>query len=162
MIITRIFISPEHVYAGHYGGPAGTAPMLEVGRAQLLAGRGLAGDRYYDRDVGHKGQATFFAEETWLKLRTKLAQFDRGPEVFRRNFLVRDADLLSLIDAEFEIQGIRFRGSEYCKPCFWMDQAFAPGTLAALTAWSAGGLRARVLTDGWVEAEAALPTVRAS
>jgi hypothetical protein len=39
-----------------------------------------------------------------------------------------------------------------------MEQAFAPGTLALLTEWKAGGLRASVLSDGWLavgQAEAA-------
>jgi len=153
MIVARIFLCPEHVYVGHHGQPPGTAAMVEADRVRLIAGRGIAGDRYSDREPGHKGQVSFFAEETWLRLREKLAGFDREPAVFRRNLLVRGADLLSLIDAEFEIQGVRFRGSEYCKPCFWMDQAFAPGTLDALSAWSAGGLRARVLSDGWLESE---------
>ena len=43
---------------------------------------------------------------------------------------------------------VTFEGAEYCKPCFWMDQAFAPGTLRWLQEWNAGGLRARVLQGG--------------
>ena len=152
MVITRLFICPEHVYVGHFGGPAGTAPMVEVDRVQAVSGRGLVGDRYFDRPVNHKGQVTFFAEETWLQLCRKLAAPDRGPGVFRRNVLVSGANLNSLVAAEFEVQGVRFQGSEYCKPCHWMDEAFAPGTLAALSAWTAGGLRARILSDGWLTA----------
>jgi MOSC domain-containing protein YiiM len=152
MVVTRLFLSSEHVYVGHFGKPAGTVPMVEVDRAQAVAERGLVGDRYFERSAGHKGQVTFFAEETWLRLREKFAKPDLGPEVFRRNLLVGGADLNSLIGVEFELQGVRFQGTEYCKPCFWMDQAVAPGTLAALSAWTAGGLRARVLTDGWLTA----------
>ncbi len=126
--------------------------MVEVDRVQAVSGRGLVGDRYFDRPSGHKGQVTFFAEETWLRLCEKFAKPDLGPEVFRRNVLVSGADLNSLIAMEFEVQGVRFAGSEYCKPCFWMDQAVAPGTLTALSDWTAGGLRARILTDGWLTA----------
>jgi hypothetical protein len=38
-----------------------------------------------------------------------------------------------------------------------MEQAFSPGALALLSEWKAGGLRAAVLSDGWLsvgEAEA--------
>ena len=153
MIVRRLFISSEHSFVGRFGQEARSAPMVEVDRIELVAGRGVAGDRYVQRDFGHKGQVTFFAEETWRRLQERLARTDRGPEVFRRNVLVRDADLLALIGQDFEVQGVRFHGAEHCKPCLWMDQAFAPGALAALAAWSAGGLRALVLTDGWLRAQ---------
>lgn len=157
MHIVRIYHSPEHVYLGHHGRPAGTEPMAEVPKAWLVAGRGVEGDRYYKRD-GAKGQVTFFEEETWLRLCRELGRNDRQPDVFRRNVIVRGTDLNALIGVEFDIQGVQFRGVEYCKPCYWMEQAFAPGTLALLTEWKAGGLRASVLSDGWLavgEAEAA-------
>ena len=155
MIVTHLFISPEHVYVGHFGQPSGKAPMTEVDKIQLVAGRGIVGDRYSAREEGHKGQATFFSEEAWLRLREELGGEDRGPGAFRRNVVVSGADLNALIGAEFEVQGVRFKGSEYCKPCFWMDEAFAPGTLKALSDWNAGGLRTRVLSDGWLTAQKA-------
>jgi MOSC domain-containing protein YiiM len=153
MRVARLFLSPEHVYVGHYGGPSGRTPMTEVDRVQAVAGRGLVGDRYFAREQGHKGQVTLFAEETWLRLCREFARSDRGPEVFRRNILVGGADLNALVGVRFEIQGVALEGSEYCKPCFWMDEAFAPGAFDALVDWKAGGLRARILSDGWIAAE---------
>jgi len=38
--------------------------MVEVDRVEDVSGRGLVGDRYFDRPPDHKGQVTFFAEET--------------------------------------------------------------------------------------------------
>jgi MOSC domain-containing protein YiiM len=154
MEIVRLYHCPEHVYSGHFGVPAGTAPMVDAPRIRLIAGRGVEGDRYSRRD-GARGQVTFFAEETWLRLRGELCVADRQPDVFRRNIIVRGADLNALIGRDFEVQGVRFRGVEHCKPCFWMEQAFAPGTLALLDKWKAGGLRASVLSDGWVAVGAA-------
>ena len=148
MEIVQLCLSPAHIYAGHFGRPAGTTPMRICAQLQIDAGRGIAGDRYHAAPDGHPGQVTFFAEETWLRLRQSLGRLDAGPEVFRRNVIVRGAELNALIGEEFALQGVHFRGAAYCKPCFWMDQAFAPGTLAALTAWKAGGLRARALTGG--------------
>jgi MOSC domain-containing protein YiiM len=149
MEIVRLYHSPEHIYSGHFGMPAGTVPMTEGPRIRLIAGRGVEGDRYSRLD-GSKGQVTFFAEETWKRLCGELGVGDRQPDVFRRNIIVRGADLNALIGRDFEVQGVRFHGVEHCKPCFWMEQAFAPGTLALLDEWKAGGLRARVLSDGWV------------
>jgi MOSC domain-containing protein YiiM len=155
MIVVRVFICPEHIYAGHFGGPAGLAPMAEVDRARVVAGKGIVGDRYFDHRTDYKGQVTFFSEEVWLRLQRELKRFDRGPDVLRRNLLVRGAELPSLIGEEFEVQGVRFAGAEHCKPCFWMDQAFGAKALSRLSAWIGGGLRARVLSDGWIASETA-------
>ena len=151
MDVVRLYHSPEHVYRGHFGREPGTAPMVEAPRVRLLAGKGVEGDRYASLD-GAKGQVTLFAEEVWQRLCAELRRDDRQPDVFRRNVIVRGADLNALIGAEFEVQDIRMRGVEYCKPCVWMDQAFGPGTFALLCEWKAGGLRAAVLTDGWLSA----------
>jgi MOSC domain-containing protein YiiM len=133
---------------------AGTTPMIEASRIRLVSGRGVEGDRYYKLD-GAKGQVTFFAEETWLRLRDTLGRTERQPDVFRRNVIVRGIDLNTLIGSDFEVQGVQFRGVEYCKPCYWMEEAFAPGTFNLLSEWKAGGLRASVLSDGWLAVDAA-------
>jgi MOSC domain-containing protein YiiM len=152
--IVRLYYSPEHVYKGHMGGPAGTTPMMAIPTMNLIAGKGAEGDRY-SRLEGAKGQVTFFAEETWRRLCDELGVNDRDSSVFRRNIIVRGADLNALIGRDFEIQGVKFHGVEYCKPCIWMEQAFAPGAFDLLTAWKAGGLRASVLSDGWLAVGAA-------
>lgn len=149
MTIVRIYRSPEHIYRGHSGGPAGSVPMAETPRVRVVAGKGVEGDRY-SRLEGTKGQVTFFEEETWQRLCDALDTRDRQPDVFRRNIIVRGVRLNELIGKEFEVQGVRFLGIEHCKPCFWMEQAFSPGTLKLLADWEAGGLRAQVLTDGWL------------
>jgi len=64
----------------------------------------------------------------------------------RRNVLTRGVDLPALIGREFELQGVRFVGTEECRPCYWMDHAIAPGAEAWLR--GRGGLRARVVSDG--------------
>jgi len=66
--------------------------------------------------------------------------------VFRRNVITSGVDLTAWFDAEFELQGVRFRGRGECQPCYWMDQAFGPGAEQALH--GRGGLRAAILTDG--------------
>jgi len=146
--IVGLYRSSKHNYIGHFGRAAGNEPMVALERAEFEAGCGIVGDRFHQADPTRAGQVTFFSEETWLQLRQSLGRTDCGPDVFRRNVLVRGADLNRLIGTIFEIGGVRFEGADYCRPCFWMDQAFAPGTLHLLNQWKAGGLRARVLTGG--------------
>jgi MOSC domain-containing protein YiiM len=77
----------------------------------------------------------------------------KSPGVLRRNVIVTAVDLHSLIGQTFEVQGVSLRGTGHCAPCHWLDQAFAPGTEAWLQ--NNGGLRAQILTDGWIRTDAA-------
>jgi MOSC domain-containing protein YiiM len=148
MLIRQIFISPGHNFVGHYGQPPGNFPLVDVPNVECVAGRGLRGDRYFDHRENYKGQATFFSAEVFEKLCTHFGIKDKPAGVLRRNVIVSGIDLLSLIGREFEIQGIRFRGTEHCAPCEWMETAFAPGAKEFLR--ENAGLRAKILTDGTV------------
>lgn len=152
MKIVALYISPGHNYVGHHGLPAGQHPALSVSAVECLPGRGLAGDRYMDHKPDYAGQITFFAGEVLDGIRTALNCADRPASVFRRNVLTRGADLNALIGTEFEVQGVRFAGVSECSPCYWMDEAFAPGAEAWLK--GRGGLRARILTAGWLRVDA--------
>ena len=144
--IKHLYVSPGHSFFGHHGKQPGDAPMIEVPEMRLFAGRGIEGDRFLDYKANYKGQITFFSEEVYDQLCAQLQVWDRLPFVFRRNVITRGVDLNALIGAEFEVQGVRFRGTEESKPCYWMDLAFAAGAEDALA--GNGGLRAKILTDG--------------
>lgn len=146
MQIRHIYISPEHNYFGHHGMPAGKAPMVEVDSVECVAGKGLAGDRFLGHKEDYKGQITFFAQEEYERLCEKFQTADADPSIFRRNVITQGMDLNSLIGQEFELQGIRFFGAEECRPCYWMDEALAPGAEEAMK--GNGGLRARILSSG--------------
>lgn len=148
--VQRLFLSPGHNFVGHHGRPPGEHPVVEVPSVQCLAGRGLAGDRFLDHKESFKGQITFFAEEVWERLCERFEVTDRGPDVFRRNVLTRGVDLNELIGQEFSVQGVYFLGTEECRPCYWMNQAFGEGAESALR--GCGGLRAQILTDGVLRA----------
>lgn len=154
MHIRHLFVSPGHNYFGRHGQMPGTHPLAEVKRVECVAGRGLRGDRFFDFKPDYQGQVTFFALEVWLDL---CAQFgicpdQSAPGIFRRNVITEGVDLNSLIGQEFEVQGVRFAGTKECSPCHWMDTAFRPGTEASLK--GRGGLRARILTHGWLQTTA--------
>ena len=144
--IEQIFISSEHNFVGHYGRPPGTSPLIERERIECVAGKGLLGDRYFNHAEDYKGQITFFAAEVFERLCTHFGIREKPAGVLRRNVIVSGVDLLSLIGCEFEIQGVRFRGTQHCAPCEWMDVAFAPGAKEFLK--ENAGLRAKILSDG--------------
>jgi MOSC domain. len=146
VVIHQIFISSEHNFVGHHGEEPGNSPLIERQRIDCVAGKGLAGDRYFNHREDYKGQITFFSAEVFEKLCANFGINDKSIGVLRRNVIVSDIDLLSLIGCDFEIQGVKFHGTQHCAPCEWMDVAFAPGAKEFLK--TNAGLRAKILTDG--------------
>ncbi len=144
--IVSIFTSAGHDFKGRHGMPRKNHPVTMAERAECVAGRGLVGDRYFSIEDGHKGQITFFSAEDVDAARRHFDTPDFCPSAFRRNVIVRGVDLPGLVGSQFTLAGIRFEGSEECRPCYWMDQALAPGAEEFLA--GRGGLRARVLTSG--------------
>lgn len=150
VMVRQLYISPGHNFFGRHGKVAGENPMVPISEIECLAGRGIRNDRFFDFKRDYRGQITFFAFEEYEFLCEALSVRDKSPSVFRRNVITANIDLNGLIGEEFEIQGVRFRGVEECRPCYWMDRAFAPGAEKLLR--GRGGLRAMILTDGKLRA----------
>lgn len=154
MIIRHLFISPGHNFFGHHGQAAGEHPTLEVDEIECVAGHGVRGDRFYNYKDDYKGQITFFALEVFEDVCAKLGVGPVSPGAARRNVVTEGADLNALVGKRFLVQGIEFEGVCECRPCYWMDQAIAPGADALLK--GRGGLRARILSSGTLRTEAAM------
>jgi MOSC domain-containing protein YiiM len=155
MEICHLFISSGHNFVGHHGREPDKHPMIEISEIECVAGRGIRGDRYFDFKDDYKGQITFFSVEVFDELCSAMQIHDCSPALARRNVITRGVDLNELIDKEFEIQGVRFYGTQECAPCYWMDRAFAPGAEVFLR--GNGGLRARILSDGKLRSTALVP-----
>lgn len=146
--IHQLFISAGHEFFGHHGQPAGSHPIQELEEVECVAGRGLRGDRFFDYRENYKGQITFFSLDVFDELQEALQLSQARPQATRRNVFVREVELNQLVGMCFEIQGLRFEGVEECRPCHWMDTALGPGAAAWLR--GRGGLRARILTGGFL------------
>ena len=144
--IKQLYVSPGHNFFGHHGKSPDRHPMTPCHEARCVAGRGISGDRFFDFKPDYRGQITFFSQETFEILCRELRVSDKEPSVFRRNVITAGIELNALIGAEFQIQDVRFRGTEECRPCHWMNLAFAPGAEDLLK--HRGGLRAIILSDG--------------
>jgi MOSC domain-containing protein YiiM len=151
--ICHLYISSGHNFVGHHGREPDAYAMIEVPVIECVAGHGIRGDRYFDFKDDYKGQITFFAREVFDELCGALELQGCSPALARRNVITRSADLNGLIGQDFEIQGVHFHGVEECRPCYWMDRAFAPGAEKFLK--GRGGLRAKILTDGKLCSDAA-------
>lgn len=144
--VVSIYVSGGHNFFGHQDRPAGTHPASAVTSVECVAGRGLRGDRFFDYKRDYPGQVTFFTEEVHERLLAELRVSPRSHAVYRRNVVLKNADLTAWEGREFSIQGVRFMGIGEAKPCHWMNEAVGPGAEAWLR--GRGGLRAKILTDG--------------
>jgi MOSC domain-containing protein YiiM len=129
--------------------------MIEVAVIECVPGRGIRGDRYFDFKDDYKGQITFFSRDVFDELCTALGTHNCSPTAARRNVITRGVDLNDFIGKEFEVQGVRFYGTQECAPCYWMDRAFAPGAHEFLK--GRGGLRAKILSSGELRSTAFAP-----
>ena len=146
MVIRHLFISHGHNFFGHHGQPAGLNPVIETPDVECVAGKGLRGDRFFEYQEDYKGQITFFSLEVLHSVCEALSIPVPSPGVVRRNVIVDGVDLNHFVGKRFALQGVQFEGICECKPCYWMDQAIAPGAEKLLQGM--GGLRAKILTDG--------------
>ena len=140
--IEAIWISPGHDFKGRYGKERLHNGVLEVPEVECHAGRGLMGDRYYDFKPDFKGQITFFDKSVLDALSDHLNIPSIDASLLRRNVLIAGMDLNLLIGKRFRLGAIELSGSEECAPCFWMDEAIAPGAFEWLK--GQGGLRCRI------------------
>jgi MOSC domain-containing protein YiiM len=137
-------------------------PMVAVGRAVAVAGRGLEGDRYFDGAGTFSGTAarghdlTLVAAEVLdalvLPSGERIAYADA-----RRNVVTRGIDLDALIGRRFRVGDVECVGQRRCEPCAHLERLTAPGSLRALV--HRGGLRADVVSDGIIEVGAQIAAV---
>jgi len=145
-----------------YLAPAAGAPVVPVEAAEALAGRGLAGDRYaagegsFSRWPG-KGRALTLISAEALDAAEREFGVSLSDGEHRRNLVVEDHDLRSLLGATFRIGGATFRGERVCAPCKYLvrvtDQARIFDALVGR-----GGIRAEVVAGGALaEGDAVVP-----
>lgn len=151
--LLHIYISPGHDYWGKQGEGRLQSGITEVAEVECVAGKGLMGDRYFGYRPDFKGQVTFFEAEVVEEVRQQFKLPRLPASVFRRNLIVRGQHLKQWLGRRFRLQGLVFEGSQECKPCHWMDRAVSPGTEAFLQAEFRGGLRAKVVTGGFLRIE---------
>ncbi|MFF7754648.1 molybdenum cofactor biosysynthesis protein [Streptomyces sp. NPDC007971] len=145
--ILQLLVSPVHRLAGRPGAGLPELPHTDlVTAAEVRAGLGIVGDRYFNHPAHRNASITLMAVE-------RLPQ--PGPEETdllstRRNVLLRGVDIDAFIGSTVFLDcGSGPVDLEVCRaarPCAWMDVTVGPGAQRALR--GGGGVRCRPLTDG--------------
>lgn len=137
----------------HVGKSAGEE-MTELEEAELVAGSGIVGDRYYSQTGTFSEQLPAPDHELTLVATEEISRFsesigrDLGPGEVRRNVVTRGIELNDLVDKEFTIGKVRVRGIRLCEPCAHLAGLVAPEILPALI--HKAGLRAAIVEGGTI------------
>lgn len=128
---------------------AGGEATASTEQVRAVAGRGLEGDRYFNRtgtfseSVGTGREVTLIESEAIDNVAR-----DCGRELeykdARRNIVTRGVALNDLVDKEFRVGDVRMRGARLCDPC----KVSFPDADVKQAFVSRGGLRADILNDG--------------
>ncbi|MET0501546.1 MAG: MOSC domain-containing protein [Candidatus Binatia bacterium] len=131
----------------------GAAPMRAVTTAQAVAGKGLEGDRYYNKlgtysnETGSGREVTLIEIEAIEALKQDYGiQLDPGQS--RRNVVTRGVALNHLVEREFRIGDVVLRGTRLCEPCAHLEKLTVKGSMRGLI--HRGGLRAEIVKGGVV------------
>lgn len=132
--------------------PAHDAPVVALAEAELIAGRGVAGDRAAAGRAGGKRQVTLLQHEhlpVIAALSGHALTLGVEPARLRRNLVVSGINVLALKALRFAIgDEVVLEGTGPCEPCAKMDEALGDGGFQAMRGH--GGLTARVVRGGVV------------
>jgi hypothetical protein len=124
--------------------PAAESPLGRIDAVEAVAGRGLAGDRYFGgrgtfSGPGHGYELTLVEAEV-------LDSIDLPWEQARRNIVTRGIALNSLVGHRFKVGLVECIGRRLAEPCAHLEKLARPGLLRPLV--HRGGLRADILRGG--------------
>ncbi|MHA7238694.1 MOSC domain-containing protein [Arthrobacter sp. TMS1-12-1] len=148
--ILHLLISPGHAYFGRARDGAADVVTVDAHRAEVVAGKGIVGDRFFGKAAHMDAAVTLFAIESLDAIASDLGVGPFDPLLTRRNVVLRGAELTPLIGSDFALEGadgsVALHGGRHAHPCAWMDRVLAPGAHPAMR--GRGGLRCRPLNSG--------------
>lgn len=136
-----------------YISPGEGEAMQSLLEARAVPGKGLEGDRYFNKsgkysDQPGTGRELTLIESEALEFLAQQSGIRLSPDQTRRNLLTRGVQLNSLVGKVFQIGEITVRGVRLCDPCSYLEGMTQPGVLQGLV--DRGGLRVDILTEGTI------------
>jgi len=134
-----------------YIASAAAAPMQSVQTVRAAAGAGLDGDRYaanagtYSNHPGNGRDVTLIEVEA-LEALQRDYEIPLDPALSRRNVITRGVALNHLVNHEFHVGDVLWRGTRLCDPCAHLERLSVKGAMRGLI--HRGGLRAEVIEGG--------------
>jgi MOSC domain-containing protein YiiM len=125
--------------------PVRAAAMQSVDTIELVAGAGLAGDRYLNKPQ----QEVTLIEQEALEAALRDYKLELTHAESRRNLLTTGVPLNHLVGRQFSVGDTVLEGLELCEPCKYLQKLTGKEVIRALQ--HRGGLRARIVRGGTIQ-----------
>jgi len=131
--------------------PAAAKPTVSVNQARAVPGKGLEGDRYFNREGTYSDRHGPDREVTLIEIETIQAlerdyKLKLSPGDARRNIVTRNVPLNHLVGREFQVGEVTLRGIRLNEPCNHLASLTDDKVKQGLV--HRGGLRAQILSEG--------------
>jgi len=131
--------------------------MQKVNQIILEEGKGIYGDRYYNQEgtFSNKGKIEPDRDVTLIEIE-KINEFNDKfnenitDEDLRRNIVISNCDLNSLVDKEFQIGNVVLKGIRLCEPCKYLSEKLDNKQVLTKMIHK-GGLRAQIIKGGSID-----------
>ncbi|MBX9244492.1 MOSC domain-containing protein [Actinotalea ferrariae] len=148
--VLHLLVSPQHAYFGRARDGAADVPTTDADTVEVVAGKGIVGDRFFGKAAHMDAAVTLIAVEGLEAMAAELGVAPFDPLLTRRNVVLRGAHLAPLLGEEVALESrgdtVRLRVGRPANPCAWMDRMLAPGAHAAMR--GRGGVRCQPVTSG--------------
>ena len=119
--------------------------------------KGIFGDRYYNQEgtFSNKGEIEPDRDVTLIEIEkidalNKENDLNITAEDFRRNIVVSNCDLNSLVGKEFQIGEVVLKGLRLCEPCKYLSNKLDNEKVLSQMVHKAG-LRAQIIKGGSID-----------
>jgi MOSC domain-containing protein YiiM len=150
--ILHLLVSPGHAYFGRARDGAADVPKVDAEQAEVVAGKGIVGDRFFGKAAHMDAAVTLFAVESLEAIAAELGAGPFDPLLTRRNVVLRGAQLAPLLGQDFVLESggsaVTLHAGRHAQPCAWMNEVLAPGAHAAMR--GRGGIRCRAVSGGFL------------
>ena len=123
----------------------------EVKKVELLAGKGVVGDRHFHENNNVRSQITLIESENIDYYNNKF-NTDYTYLNFRRNVVTKGIELNNLVGKKLSIGNIEIEGHDLCRPCKHLEETLK-GKDILKEFLRKGGLRCEILTSGTIKLE---------
>tara|TARA_Y100000590_G_scaffold464689_1_gene634762 strand:+ start:908 stop:1351 length:444 start_codon:yes stop_codon:yes gene_type:complete len=120
--------------------------MHEVETVDLVSGKGIINDRYFNDNNNKDVQITLIESEN-IDFYNQISESNIPYIEFRRNIITKGIKLNSLVGKEFFIGNIKIKGHRLCDPCKYLQEILKQKNLVK-NLLNRGGLRCEILSDG--------------
>ena len=132
------------------------AKMDSLSEAELEAGKGIIGDRYFfgkgtfsERLADMPDVEVTLIEKEEVDAFNSIAGMSFAPEDFRRNLVTSGICLNDLVDREFNIGSVTLKGIRLCEPCAHLAGILGNAIMDHMV--HKAGLRAQVVVGGKIK-----------